>query len=185
MKARALILAWFAALFTAAAAQAQVKVISAYYGRQAPGKTIEVTEFMQKRFDLGMFKFRLEPAVFGRNPNPGQSNVLVVQYSYGGGQKAVAQGKDGDTFVLPGTRAPAKAPVSAGTPLRFENGHGRAIYVYEMDRWGAWQWKAQLDPGAVYTARGRPGDNWVVSDRNGRVLRQVKVTSNMAPVYLK
>lgn len=185
MKTRALILAAMAAFFTAAGSQAQVKVISAYYGRQSPEKTIDVTEIMQKRFDSGVFKFRLQPISFGKDPNPGKQNVLVVQFSYGGGQKAFARAADGEVFVLPGTPAPRPPAVPAGKPLRFENGYNRAIYVYEMDRWGAWQWKAQLDPGAVYTARGQPGDNWVVSDRNGRVLRQVKVTRDMAPVYLR
>lgn len=182
MSLRGILFAVFVCVLNASTSPAQVKVISAYYGRQAPEKTVEVTDFIQKKFNLGLYSFRLSPSVFGANPNPGRSNVLVVEYSYKA-QKNFARAADGQVFSLPGIGAPPQP--AAGAALRFENGHAKAIFVYELDRWGAWQWKAQLDPGSVYTARGRPGDNWVVTDRNGRVLRQVQVASNMAPIYLK
>lgn len=183
MNIRTSFFALFAMMFATAASHAQVKVISAYYGRQKPERTVEVTEFVQKRFNLGSYQFTVAPSLFGVNPNPGRQNVLIVQYSYGG-QKAFAQAADGSIFTLPGFAKQARPPV--GTPLRFENGYSRAtIYVYELDRWGAWQWKAQLSPGEVYTARGQSGDLWVMADRNGRVLREVRVAANMAPVYLR
>jgi len=184
MNPRTILLALLAIAAMTAPSLAQVKVISAYYGRQKPERTIDVTQFVQKKFDLGLFKFTVSPQVFGTNPNPGRPNVLIVQYS-AGGQKAFAQAMDGDVFSISGQGGAPRPPLPLGTPLRFENGYSRAIYVYELDRWGGWQWKAQLDPGAVYTARGRAGDLWVVADRNGRVLREVRVAANMAPIYLR
>ncbi len=181
MQTRTLLFAIAGILSATANSHAQVKVISAYYGRQSPEKSIDVKELMQKKFDLGLYQFRLEPSVLGVNPNPKRQNALIVQYSYGG-QKAFAQAKDGEVFALPGLGAPRP---SAGTPLRFQNGSARVTYVYELNRWGAWQWKAQLDPGSVYAARGQAGDNWIVTDRNGRVLRQVRVSAGMAPIYLR
>jgi hypothetical protein len=80
---------------------------------------------------------------------------------------------------------PQPARPAAGTRLRFENSFGKPVFVYELDRWGGWRWKAQLDPGAAYTGVGQPGDLWTVSDRAGRQLRSVRVVANMPPVIIR
>lgn len=160
---------------------AQVEVRSASYGLPKPAKSIDVRKLLQQRFDSGSYQFRLQPSVFGVDPNPGRQNLLAVEYMTGG-KKGYAGAKDGQIFTLPGFAAP-RSP--SGVPLRFESSYSRILYVYELDKWGAWQWKAQLDPGSVYSARGQAGDNWVVTDRNGRIVRQVRVTSNMAPIQLR
>lgn len=181
MNTRRLLLALVAAI-TVSTASADIEVVSAYYGRQSPERTIKVTDAMQKRFDSGIFRFRLSPAVMGLDPNPGRQNFLVVEYKYGG-QKGFARAGDGEVFALPGFGSVPQP--AAGTSLRIENNFARALYVYQLDRWGAWQWKARLDKGAAYKAVAKPGENWVVIDQSGRVVRQIRVTSQMAPIYLR
>jgi hypothetical protein len=56
------------------------------------------------------------------------------------------------------------------------------LYVYKLDRYNAWEWVARLATGASYTAPGRVGENWVVTDVNGRTVRQFVVTPGMSTV---
>ncbi|MEQ1859341.1 MAG: hypothetical protein ABMA13_05350 [Chthoniobacteraceae bacterium] len=186
MKTR-LLLALTLACIAATSAQAQVKIISAHYGLPKPGRTVDVRKLVQAKVDAGAYSFRVHVASFGIDPNPGRPNYLVVEYIGPNGNKLTGRKEDGGVFnfLVAGRTYNPPAQVARGTPLRFQNGYGRAIYVYELDRWASWQWKAQLDPGSTYTANGEIGDRWIVTDRNGRVLREVKVSRDMAPVYLR
>jgi hypothetical protein len=59
--------------------------------------------------------------------------------------------------------------------IRFENTYPYVLFVYKLDRWRQWQWVAQLDPGASYSATGSYGETWIVIDRHGRTVRQFDV----------
>jgi hypothetical protein len=183
MNPRIILTAFVALVFATAASHAQVKVKKATYGAPAPARSADVTKRVQVLFDTGQLSFRVSPQLIGFNPNPSLRNGLVVEYNYLGSE-GTAVAKDGEVYAMRGIGSQPARP-AAGTRLRFENNFGKPVFVYELDRWGGWRWKAQLDPGAVYTAIGQPGDLWTISDRAGRQLRSVRVVANMPPVVLR
>jgi hypothetical protein len=161
---------------------AQIKIDSAYYGRPKPEKTVDVKETVQALANAGRTSFRVSPTTFRVVPNGGRPNFLVVQY-YAYGQHYTGRAEDGQTFTFrgPGTGYAG----SGGTRIRFENGFPRVVYLYELNRWGAWTWKAQLDPGSNYSTEARAGENWAVTDRAGRPLQQVVVPRGGGTVRLR
>lgn len=173
------ILILFTVFITTHAAEAQIKVVSAYYGRPKPERTVDVKKTVQAMASVWRTSFQVSPATFKVNPNPGRRNTLVVQY-YAYGQTYTERADDGQVFTFRGavgTRSSAR--------VRFENGYGQQVYLYELDRWGAWHWKAKLDRGTSYTSAARAGDQWVVTDRRGRVLRQVVVPRGGGTIRLR
>jgi hypothetical protein len=89
-----------------------------------------------------------------------------------------------DRNSVPGIDVGTK-PIGGGeVRLRFENTAGRILYLYQLDRWNAWHWKAQLDIGGVYAVNARIGELWVATDRAGRVVQQVKAGKDMGTVRL-
>jgi hypothetical protein len=168
-------------VFGVPAAHAQIKVTSAYYGRLKPEKTIDVTETVQALANAGRTSFRVGEGTFRVYPNPGRPNFLVVQY-YAYGRNYTGRAEDGEFFTFKGGAA---GPATGTTRLRFENGYSRVVYLYELNRWGAWGWKAQLDAGSNYSTDARPGEKWAVTDRSGRLLQQVVVPSNGGTVRLR
>lgn len=158
--------------------EAQIKITSAYYGRPKPEKTVDVKDTVQALVNAGRTSFHVSTGTFRLNPNPGRPNFLVVQY-YAYGQNYTGRASDGQLFTFRGAVQPSR------TRIRFENGYSRVIYLYELDRWGAWGWKAQLDPGTNYSSAARAGERWIVTDRRGRILRQVTVPRGGGTVRLR
>lgn len=78
----------------------------------------------------------------------------------------------GNNFTL---GDPRHSDASGPARIRFENRYPYVLYVYKLDRWRQWQWVAQLDPGASYSANGLHGETWIVIDRYGRTVRQFDV----------
>jgi hypothetical protein len=68
--------------------------------------------------------------------------------------------------------------------LRFENNYGRSLYLYQLNRWGAWDWKAQLEPDGVYAANAEIGETWIATDRSGRVIEKIVVGRGMSQVRI-
>lgn len=186
MNPRILLTAVIALFLAITPSHAQVEVKKASYGAPKPARSVDVTNRVQQLFNAAKFSFVVSPQVLGINPNPSLRNGLVVEYTYLG-SKGIAAAKDGEVYAMRGIGAGVARPVApaAGTRLRFENSFGKPVFVYELDRWGAWRWKAQLDIGGVYTAIGQPGDLWTISDRAGRQLRSVRVVANMPPVVVR
>lgn len=183
MNPRTIFAAFLALFFATAASHAQVNVKKASYGAPKPARSVDVTKRIQALFNTGSFTFRVSPQIIGIDPNPGLRNGLVVEYNYLGSD-GIAVAKDGEVYAMRGI-GPQPARSAAGTKIRFENHFGKPVFVYELDRWGAWRWKAQLDIGAAYTAVGQPGDLWTISDRAGRQLRSVRVVANMPPIIVR
>lgn len=186
MKPHLILIALLSCFWAASPASAQIKVLSAYYGRVAPERSIDVKDVVQAKLNAGVPYFRVTPSSFGANPNPGRRNFLAVTY-YSYGQKLAARAEDGDIISFKGGPGVPQPPPAYGGDrrLRFENGYGRVVYLYELDRWGGWAWKAQLDVGAVYSVNGQPGDVWAVSDSKGRILKQVRVPRELGLIRLQ
>jgi|GEM_PF-4324745 len=167
-------------------AQAQIKIRTASYGRLKPERSVDVKQQLENLLNQGTTAFRVGPSLFGFNPNPGRANFLVVEYEVYG-QKAFGRAEDGDRFAFKGVSSGPSYPPSGGggDRVRFENAYGRVIYLYELSRWGSWEWKAQLDPGAVYASPARPGDRWAVTDRAGRTLQTVTVPRGLGLMRLR
>lgn len=180
-----LILALLLSLGCLGTAHAQIKIRSASYGRLKPERSVDVRDYLQKALNSGNTSFRVSPSFFGLNPNPGRPNFLVVEYEVYG-QKTFGRAEDGDRFTFKGVPSgPSYPPQGGSDRVRFENAYGRTIYLYELSRWGSWEWKAQLDPGAVYASPARPGDRWAVTDRAGRTLQTVTVPRGLGLMRLR
>src|SRR5215218_5784821 len=83
----------------ARAAQAQIKITSAYYGRPKPEKTVDVKDVVQAMANAGKTSFRVSPTTFRVVPNGARPNFLVVQYiAYG--QNHTGRAEDGELLTL-------------------------------------------------------------------------------------
>lgn len=92
--------------------------------------------------------------------------------------------RTGDNTVI---LQPRFAPPGPGqlSRVRFENTSRRSLYLYNLDRWGGWNWRANLEPYGVYEAATRPGEEWVATDRANRVIEQVRIAPGMGRVSFR
>ena len=84
---------------------------------------------------------------------------------------------------------PAERPPVEGYPggeawVRFENSHYRALYLYNLDPLGRWNWMATLEPGSGYSASTEVGQTWIATDTTNHVVRQLTVGPGMSRVKL-
>jgi hypothetical protein len=89
-----------------------------------------------------------------------------------------------DRNSVPGIDIGSKPMGGGEVRLRFENTAGRVLYLYQLDRWNSWQWKAQLDLGGVYAVNARIGEQWIAADQKGRIVQQIKAGPGMSLVRL-
>lgn len=91
-------------------------------------------------------------------------------------------------LVEPPYTPPSRPPYPGGgfqggnQRVKFENSGGRTVYVYNLDRWGNWTWKASLEPRGSYSASADLGETWILTDRSNRVIRQVVIDRGMSTV---
>lgn len=92
--------------------------------------------------------------------------------------------RSGDNTVVLHPRYQQPGP---GTPtrVRFENGNRRVLNLYNLDRWGGWNWMARLEPSGIYGAATLPGEKWVATDTANAVVKQVTIEPGMARVPLR
>jgi hypothetical protein len=76
-------------------------------------------------------------------------------------------------------------PPAAPARLSFENDHGTPLYVYKIDRFGAWNWVAKLESGGSYGANSQIGEQWIVTDTRGRILREVRVNAQTRAIQIQ
>lgn len=80
-------------------------------------------------------------------------------------------------FTPPGPGAPSR--------VRFENANRDVLYLYNVDRWGGWNWMALLEPYGVYEAATRPGEEWIATDRANGLVKQIRIAPGMSRVLLR
>lgn len=68
--------------------------------------------------------------------------------------------------------------------VRFENTHYRALYLYNLDSLGRWNWMATLEPGSGYSASTQIGESWIATDTANHVIRQITVGPGLSRVKL-
>lgn len=68
--------------------------------------------------------------------------------------------------------------------MRFENASGRALYLYNLDPLGRWNWMATLEPGSGYSASTHVGETWIATDTANRVVRQLNAGPGQSRVRL-
>ena len=81
-----------------------------------------------------------------------------------------------------GEEAPSR---NVSARVTFQNKHGAPLYVYKLDRAGAWNWAAKLESAASYAANSHIGEQWVVTTSRGRVLREVRVTPQTRSIVIE
>lgn len=176
-------------------ALAQIRVVNAWYGAGKKGS--DVTGRVQRFADRERLEFKVSNDNLGGDPAKGRVKSLTVNYVSRRGRftDTVAEG---DMFrfraggrppvVIDDPYAPwlypSRPPVTGDAQLRFRNETGRAVNIYTVDGFGRWYWVAGISDGSRASFYSRIGQNWIATDRSGRVLGRIRARPGRSDVTL-
>lgn len=181
MKLRMLLLTAVCLLATLSDSLAALRVISAFFGR--PNKNEDVTRALRNYVENGVFGFRISGQNLGAKEHHYKEDYLRVIYEVDG-RRYTTDGVEGQTFTFEGVRnaipdryfgLPGRAPFAETASIRIANGTNSGLTASSIDQHGAWRWQAEIPPGRTSTEVGIVGLEWVISNRNGAVVKKFRV----------
>jgi hypothetical protein len=172
MRSRLFILTILALLASVHHSFADLRIISAYFGR--PNRNVDVRGVIEEYVDQGIYSFRVSGANLGGWQNPGKTDFLRVVYEMNG-RRYTTDGMEGQVFTFVGVRSPVtgRPLLPQRATIRINNTTGEQLSAYSIDRYGAWHWQAEISPGRTTTDMGIIGFSWVVINRAGAELGRV------------
>ncbi len=180
------LIALLASLSSVWADDSPIRILRAVYGRPEPQEARDVRRLMDQYARTGKYTIRINPASMGGDPNPGQRNFLVVEYEVKG--KTVRTNvNDGDLFVFQGVGAvPTRELTTNGRgALRIVNNFPHAIRAYHLNKWGTWQWGAEIEKGDAFNTTSNIGTDWVITNtRNANILYRFKMEPGQSKVIV-
>ncbi len=184
MKSRVFLVSLLVFFATLAQGFADLRIRRAYYGR--PENNRDVKAYIENYVKNGIYSFRVAAASLGSNPNPGQADFLRVEYEVDG-RRYTTDAQEAQIFTFAGVNnprppsrllgLPIPAPYVSTATVQITNATTGPLYAYNIDRYGRWNWQAQIGVGRTTTDVGVIGQRWAVSTPSGVVVKEFTVAA--------